>query len=280
MTRPLLRVATAALRLLGRSPARVGPDVMLLADGVAEDARQTQLWQWLEGRHLERLFRDLAIDCVIDVGANDGDFAELVREAGWRGPLASFEPQSVCVAALQRAAQGDPSWRIFGMALSDHDGVASLTLRSASQLTSMQDPRLASRAAEAERVKDHLAAIGTEEIVVRRLDTVFPELSSRPVERAYLKIDTQGHDELVLTGASGVLDRVVAIQVELTRDPLYEGTSPYPDVIARLDRLGFALNAVFPVLVDPATQALLEFDGVFVRVGRPEALARDHERGA
>lgn len=280
MTRPLMRAATAALRLLGRAPVRVGDDVMLLADDVPEDVRHAQLWQWLHGRHLERLLRDLAIDCVIDVGANDGDFASMVRGAGWTGPVASFEPQSGCVEALERLAKDDPTWRIFGMALSDHDGHASLNLRAASQLTSMNEPRLDSRAASSDRVRDHLGVIGTEEIVVRRLDSIFEEVSAAPVHRAYLKIDTQGHDELVLDGAGGVLDRVMAIQLELTRDPLYEGTSPYLSLIERLERLGFGLSATFPVLVDPESRTLLEFDGVFVRINRPEVPVRGARHGA
>ena len=280
MTRPLMRAATAALRLVGRAPVRVGDDVMLLADDVPEDVRQAQLWQWLHGRHLNGLLAELGIDCVIDVGANDGDFAAMVRGAGWTGPVASFEPQSGCVEALKRLAADDPAWRIFGMALSDHDGLASLSLRSASQLTSMNEPRLASRAASSERVRDHLDVVGTEEIVVRRLDSIFDEVSATPVHRAYLKIDTQGHDELVLVGAGGVLDRVMAIQLELTRDPLYEGTSSYLSLIQRLERLGFGLSALFPVLVDPENHTLLEFDGVFVRSHRPEDPARGERTGA
>lgn len=169
---------------------------------------------------------------------------------------------------------------LLGMALSDHDGHASLSLRSASQLTSMNEPRLASRAASSDRVRDHLGVIGTEEIMVRRLDSVFGDLGAASVHRAYLKIDTQGHDEPVLDGASGVLDRVMAIQLELTRDPLSEGTSPYLFLIERLERLGFGLSAIFPVLVDPESRTLLEFDGVFARISRPEDTVRGVRAGA
>lgn len=277
MTRPLLRPAVAALRLLGRSAERVGGDLVLLATGTDEAARQEELWQWLQARHLGQLLEHLAIDCVLDIGANDGDFAGRVHAGNWHGRVISFEPQTSCRAALDALASRDPEWSVHSIALSDHDGTATLTLRTASQLTSLNEPRLASRAAESERVKDFLGIVGTEEIVVRRLDSIFDELPGRPIQRAYLKIDTQGHDELVLDGAVGILDRVMAIQLELSRDPLYQSTSHYLPIVERLEALGFGLNAVFPVLVDPVSQALLEFDGVFVRTkpNRPGAAASD-----
>lgn len=268
VTRPLLRPAVAALRLLGRLPERVGDDLVLLFTDTDEQTRQANLWQWLGARHVGQLLDHLAIDCVLDVGANDGDFAGLVRAGGWNGRIVSFEPQSSCRAALDQLASGDPGWSIHSVALSDHDGTATLTLRAASQLTSLNQPRLDSRTAKSSRVKDFLSAVGTEEIIVRRLDSIFGELEGGPIQRAYLKIDTQGHDELVLAGAAGILDRVGAIQLELTQEPLYHSTSHYLAIAERLEALGFGLNAVFPVLFDADSRALLEFDGLFVRVDR------------
>jgi hypothetical protein len=46
-----------------------------------------------------------------------------------------------------------------------------------------------------------------------------------------------------------------------------------------LERLGFGLSALFPVLVDPENHTLLEFDGVFVRSHRPEDPARGARTG-
>src|SRR4026209_949390 len=51
--------------------------------------------------HRPDLFERLAIDCVIDVGANRGQYGRLLRtEVGYRGYIASFEPQSTALKEL------------------------------------------------------------------------------------------------------------------------------------------------------------------------------------
>ena len=49
-----------------------------------------------------------AVDAVIDVGANLGQYATRLREAGWRGPVLSIEPIPELRAAL---ARGPPPTR-------------------------------------------------------------------------------------------------------------------------------------------------------------------------
>ena len=40
--------------------------------------------------HLENIFKLYRIDVVLDVGANTGQFATLIREMGYRGDIYSF----------------------------------------------------------------------------------------------------------------------------------------------------------------------------------------------
>ena len=49
-----------------------------------------------------------------------------------------------------------------------------------------------------------------------------------------LKTDTQGWDLEVIEGAAGCLERVVALQVELSVRPIYEGSPGWLEVLARL----------------------------------------------
>jgi FkbM family methyltransferase len=216
-------------------------------------------------RHLGLLLQHLDVDCVLDVGAHYGEFANVIRGTGWSGRLISFEPQSSCRKELERQAALDPAWSVLPIALSDQEGMVRLALRAASTFTSLNEHRPESMITAVPGIKEMLDVVGYEEIQRRRLDTLLDEVPGPRPERIFLKIDTQGHDEAVITGATGVLHRIVALQLELTQDPLYHSTSNYINVIQTLDRLGFAFNATFPVVKDPRSLAMLEFDGIFVR---------------
>ncbi len=262
MTPPLVVRARRLLHRL-RSQTAATPHA------AAQNGRAPQSLDWpaLAERHVGSLLVQLKVDCVLDVGAHQGSFAEMIRRAGWTGPIISFEPQSTCRRVLARRSAHDPAWSILGVALSDREGTARLTLRASSTVTSLHEPRLESQITEEPGFREKFDVVGHENVPMRRLDTVLDELPGPRPQRIYLKIDTQGHDEAVMAGAAAIWPRVVALQVELTQDPLYHATSHAVSVMQALRRSGFDLNATFPVFRDPGSQAMLEFDGIFVRRG-------------
>lgn len=265
MTRKRFLPLLWAFRRLGRQVERVGSDVVLRSEGGPTDRRQQAFVEWLEGPHLSDLLRRLEVDLVLDVGANTGGFAGRLRDAGWRGPICSFEPQASPRKVLEAKALADSTWRVLPYALSDHEGTAELIIRAGSELTSLQAPRLESPIASAMPPGLAFEALGVEQVPVRRLDAVLDAVAPAAARRIFLKIDTQGHDERVLDGAQGVLDRVVGIQLELTQDPMYYDTHTWLTVAGRLEKLGYALQSIWPVFVEPSTGVPLEFDGIFVR---------------
>jgi FkbM family methyltransferase len=268
--------ADTVLRLLARSAEHVGADIVLLDTTEEEQIRQKAYWEWMAERHLGLLLKQLEVDCVLDVGANVGNFAAMIRRAGWCGPIISFEPQTSCRELLEARAALDPTWSVLPVALSDREGTVRLTLRASSTFTSLNEPRFDSVLAAKPGFREKLEVVGHEDVPLRRLDTLLNELSGSRPERIFLKIDTQGHDEAVIAGASSILHRVIALQLELTQDPLYQSTSHCVDVMSLLHRSGFSLNATFPVTRDAQNQAMLEFDGLFVRSGVREALNLPH----
>ena len=63
--------------------------------------------------------RDQAIDLVLDVGANQGQWARELRAEGYIGTLVSFEPFAEAFDRLDEAAAGDAAWDARRMALGD-----------------------------------------------------------------------------------------------------------------------------------------------------------------
>ena len=82
------------------------------------------------------------IDTVLDVGANNGDFARTLFEAGFQGRIISFEPLPVAHEGLVQAAQASGwQWTIAPrMALAESDGTAQFNITAADSSSSLLEP--------------------------------------------------------------------------------------------------------------------------------------------
>src|SRR5882724_10524533 len=72
------------------------------------------------------LLRAFGISCVLDVGANSGQFGRKLRLAGYSGRIVSFEPVSGPYRQLTEVAKRDDEWCTAQMALGDRTGSATI----------------------------------------------------------------------------------------------------------------------------------------------------------
>ncbi|MEM7445548.1 MAG: FkbM family methyltransferase [Pseudomonadota bacterium] len=216
-------------------------------------------------QNTERLMRVLdhhAISLVFDVGANEGQYGDRLRRAGYQGRIASFEPISAAHTALTERAAGDDRWTVPSpMALADRAGKAEINVSAHSDMSSLRD-----YTAEMADLLDGAKFVSTETVRLARLDDIINGFAGAE-DRVLLKIDTQGTEDLVLEGASGCLDRIALLQLELSIVPVYEGTRGFTDMISYLAGLGFAPVLFLPGYFNRRTARLIEMDGVFARTG-------------
>jgi FkbM family methyltransferase len=200
------------------------------------------------------------IDLALDVGANAGQFARLLRnEYCYEGKVISFEPLTEAYAKLADASAGDHNWSCVNMALGDTETTSAINVSENSWSSSILE--VAPRSVE---VEPSISYVGRQEVIVRRLDNVFQEmaLESRSI---FLKMDVQGYEMQVLLGSLKILDRVKLIQIETSLVPVYKGEPLVGDMIKMLDLLGFRIVAVEPGWHDPKTNELLQMDLMLAR---------------
>jgi FkbM family methyltransferase len=200
-----------------------------------------------------------AIETVLDVGANEGRFATRLRDEGFTGRIVSFEPLSSAFALLASASAADRTWECLRLALGATTGEA--TLNVAGNLASSSFLPMDSGLSEME---PRLAYTGTEECSLSTLDVLGPHLFQRE-ERLYLKLDVQGFELEVLRGAETTLDRVLALEVELSLTQLYDGAPLMAEVVAYLAERDYVLLGTEPAYVHPRTNEPLQVDGLFAR---------------
>jgi FkbM family methyltransferase len=208
--------------------------------------------------HLAALLRLLEVDCVLDVGANRGQYARLLRRIGYRGRIVSFEPVPESFAVLRRLAGNDRKWTTVPFALGAEDALLPIHVTAVTEFSSLRTPTDYAR-----RTFPGSAVTRTVDVPVHRLDDVWAEHVGT-ARRVHLKLDTQGYDQQVLEGAREVLDRVASVQTELAVKAVYEGVPRYAEAIPRLEACGFELTGVFPVLRDGQLR-IVELDCVMRR---------------
>ena len=215
-------------------------------------------------QHLMWAFRELGINCVLDVGANEGQFATRLREAGYTGRIVSYEPVAHLVTALREQAAGDPDWIVNPWALGDEDGTADINVVPGKMSSLLPASEFGKSWSE------KLRHSHTETIRIRRLDAVLDDATKGIDEpRVFLKMDTQGYDLATVRGAGDRLGEMLGLQSEVSCVPIYDGMPRMTEQLDAYEAAGFAISAIFPVSRHRPTLRVIEFDVVMVR---PEAV--------
>lgn len=245
------RRATQAARAMAKTFVNsLGFDVVRLHGGHSD----------LAG-HLANVLRHHEIDCVLDVGANRGQYGEFLRKLGFRGFIISFEPSAEVFSTLQEKAKSDPKWHCYRLALGDRDEVRDLNVYDLSSFSSFLQANDYSKS-----IWSRLSEQRTEAVSVARLDGIFDDLVSKTQSRRFmLKMDTQGYDLQVFAGAAGVLDRISVLQSELPLIPVYDGMPALLSVLSSYLSADFKISGMYPINRDKKTQAVIEYDCVMVR---------------
>lgn len=193
-----------------------------------------------------RLLRALDVTLVVDGGANVGQYAgeHLRLRSGYGGRVVSFEPVPLTAAALRERAAGDALWEVREAALSDAAGQATIVVPGDSSDLASLRPLTGDGAALVNGDAERRTSRTPYEVATVRLDeagVVGPE------DRVLLKLDLQGHEPEALAGSEGILDRVVAVECELSLVAIYEGQRPYGELLAwfadrGLEPVGFHNN--------------------------------------
>jgi FkbM family methyltransferase len=218
----------------------------------------------IEQQVVKDVLKFTGVEIVLDVGANSGQWAELVFETGFSGKLISFEPiPNVHATLVARARRRGASWEVAPCAaLGSERGHVEFNISANAQSSSVLPMRR-----EHVEAAPQSAYVGKQTVAVERLDDLASGFLP-PKGDLMIKIDTQGYEMHVLKGATGLLHRVVAMQLELSLVALYEGAPTFSEMLSYMQSIGFEVFNIVPVFRDKRTGRVLQVDGYFVRADR------------
>lgn len=200
------------------------------------------------------------INVVFDVGANVGQFANELREYGYKGKIVSFEPLPQAYDGLVSKAYGDENWVIHPRcAIGSMAGDIEINVAANSASSSIL-PMLSAHedaAPHAKYTHKELASMIT-------LDSVLEQYAS-PDDNLFIKIDTQGYEWSVLDGAEQAVKQCRGVLLELSLIPLYDGQKLWLDLVNRLSATQHQVFVIQPGFTDNKTGQTLQVDGLFFK---------------
>lgn len=200
-----------------------------------------------------------SVRTVLDVGANEGQFA---RTALYAFPLAKvvcFEPLPSVQATLRLlAAESHGRIELESFALGDHEGDTEFNVTAFSPSSSVL-PLDQPITGFTDQVKVSSRVV----VPMRRL---YNWAAAKEIaDEIVIKLDVQGYEASVLRGAASFLNRARAVIAETTFAPFYQKQASLGELCALLEPYGLRYREAFGVIRDRTSGEPLWQDSVFVR---------------
>jgi FkbM family methyltransferase len=211
-------------------------------------------------KHLANVLRSRNIDCVLDVGANSGQYGLFLRSLGYSGHIVSFEPVTSVFLKLQATSRLDAKWHCHQYALGDRNEQKVINVYSSTMFSSFLPANDYSK-----NIWRSLNDVATETVEVRKLADIWTELTGHLSCRNYmLKLDTQGFDRFAFEGARERLDEISVLQSELSLIPVYDGMPDAYEVLMEYNKSNYLISGMYPINRD-SSLAVIEYDCVMVK---------------
>lgn len=208
-----------------------------------------------------KLFEHYNIDLVFDIGANVGQYATGIMDAGYKNKIVSFEPLTSARSVIERKSKGHSRWQVAPRcAIGSKKEEIEINI-SANSVSSTLLNMLDSHIEGAPESK----IIGKEKVQVYPLDEIASTYLGS-AKNIFLKIDVQGFEQEVLKGAQETLGKAKGVEMEISLVPLYEGqTWLLPEILKYMEEKGFVLTSIVPAFTDNKTGKVLQCNGIFYK---------------
>jgi FkbM family methyltransferase len=211
-------------------------------------AKEIEKWEWI-GK--------FSINTIIDVGANQGQFAEKILKVFPKGMLYCFEPLPDVFNQLRINFGDKKNVHLYNFGLGEKDEEVMIFNNEYSPSSSLLEMLDLHK-------KNFNFAVKTspKTISIKRLDEFEAELTQKPI---LIKIDVQGYEMQVLRGGEKVIEEAEIIIIETTFQQLYKDQPLFNDIYEYFTKRGFYYAGNIEQLLSPIDKHILQADAIFIK---------------
>ena len=203
-------------------------------------------------------FTNIDFDTIIDIGANEGQFASNISSHFPHATFYCFEPLPEPFKGLSKRFGGLDRFHLYDLALGNESGKKRM-FRNEYSLSSSILPMAEAHKEAFTNTKNEFE----EYITIDTLDNVFKKIKIKgPI---LVKIDVQGFEKEVIKGGQKIISKADMIILETSFVPLYKNAPLFGDIYESLKNLGFNYQGSFDQLPSPQDGRILQQDSIFVR---------------
>ena len=203
------------------------------------------------------------IRTVLDIGANEGQFASEVRKTLPCAKIYSFEPLPSTFAKLCARRRADPNFEAVPVALGAESGLAEFEendFTAASSLLTLNPAALEAWPQTAVTRKTQI-----------RVETLDSWAGGHTLEAPYfVKLDVQGYEDKVIAAGRRVIGSAAVVMSEVSFVEMYKDQPLFDDIHDQMRALGFRLGGMIGNLRHPVTHDILGADAIFLPMGDNE----------
>ena len=224
-------------RLIRRILNNLGYEIRRV--GASSAGSSPDIWSWLRATG--------GIRTILDIGANNGEFAEFLSSYFDARRTIAIEPLPACAARIRQRENQIRNLTVFECAASDRDGRETLfenayapasSLLPVGEISAREFPQTASCQKKME-------------VAVHRLDDL---IDPNALERAVLiKIDVQGLEDKVIRGGARTFQAARFVLIEMSFVPMYDGQPLFEEVHDLLADIGFRFAGIKNQVDSPTT---------------------------
>jgi FkbM family methyltransferase len=210
---------------------------------------KTQKWSFL---------KNMNIKTILDIGANEGQFAEEIYDIFPEAKIYSFEPLAETYEKLVDNFKLKNRVYTYNIGLGEEDESKLFYLSSGTASSSLLKMGNLHK-----NLFPHSSSITEQTVTIKKLDNVIQGIHFQ--DNLLIKIDVQGAEDKVIRGGLETLSKAKIVVTEVSYTTLYEEQPLFKDIFSLLDKLDFIYFGILEQFNDPKNNVPLFSDAIFVQ---------------